>query len=651
MLKIALFSYQEKRGCTSMSVHLANFLASDEKNDVAFIEEKVPGRGTSFTFAKNKEEDGTYRFNHVHFYPLTVEKTPTEQIQVFDIGQIGILYKFDTYDKIYLCTDGTDDDWDSLAEYREDHPDFTPDILLFGASKECVRKWGSIGKTVLIGNQKETVIPQNFSMMITPFLYANKISVPIYHKDKIYAKIPFGAEDLPEEEPEEEPEAPEKEKAETELSSGLGVRSKVERADGDIDYVTVPVPGTITEPEPEPAPEPKPAPKAVREKPSVKDTLHELGQSAGKLANGFIKAHKKKAEEKKEPEALRVGSFYDQDKLFFDKCFPSKDLSKYSVLTTKRQSFIGLSDHIKSKKYDNSDRTLIDISEGKGELVQFLTQDILSGEYNLSRFSEEESASMRFYFLLINEIFESEIGKTVDISEYLEFKGYYNRLCEMKFMLEREWQERERRCHDLYERFRSYMYLYGMEIQETEHELYENEADPFLRKLAELKKSHLYDDVSILAVDQLIDEFKTYAADYGVAEPVEADTSDTGDTDDTSASSEASDTEAPVQPAELPDIKPPYRDMKFFVTCADGDGHTDRAVFAYNNLNNAVIGFLHHIGYVKTIGVIIDDKDYGLFSSKNGSVMVPLVLENAEIEKNIEEIRQRMLLLLSAAVL
>ena len=91
--------------------------------------------------------------------------------------------------------------------------------------------------------------------------------------------------------------------------------------------------------------------------------------------------------------------------------------------------------------------------------------------------------------------------------------------------------------------------------------------------------------------------------------------------------------------------------MKFFVTCADGDGHTDRAVFAYNNLNNAVIGFLHHIGYVKTIGIIIDDKDYGLFSSKNGSVMVPLVLENAEIEKNIEEIRQRMLLLLSTAVL
>ena len=66
-MKIGLFSLKDAVGCTSMSIHIANFLASDLKNKVALRE---IGRNAKYKTAKAEfQEDGTFVLNNVHYYP------------------------------------------------------------------------------------------------------------------------------------------------------------------------------------------------------------------------------------------------------------------------------------------------------------------------------------------------------------------------------------------------------------------------------------------------------------------------------------------------------------------------------------------------------------------------------------------------------
>ena len=62
------------------------------------------------------------------------------------------------------------------------------------------------------------------------------------------------------------------------------------------------------------------------------------------------------------------------------------------------------------------------------EFIQFMSVDLLTGEYDLKEFSLQEKKSMQMYFNFITACFQKFMGTTTNVQEYMAFKEYYNKL-------------------------------------------------------------------------------------------------------------------------------------------------------------------------------------------------------------------------------
>lgn len=677
-LNFGFFSLRDGAGCTSMSIHLANYLA-DVDGRVALKEEVLSGQKPVFTFMVPPDENGEYIFHHVHIVPSDGNEAHLrEPVVITDIGTVGLLYEFAHYDKLYLCTDGRESDRAWLAEYKADHPRFTTDILLFGASRETLRQWTAEGyKVTLIGDKKESCIPQNFAVSLSPFLRVHGQTPPVYHPDVTYEPIPFAGtdasaeleeeiaranapkkkglfgrspkkekekdvpkkerkkkepkkqeepkpalkpvpapvEDIPapsvkKDEPQAEPKheeysfvsvpAPQKrneKRAETtNAASELPKKPLDKEADAAASvrheakhdtYVNVPVPkpkkrntpkslcpsDTTTHPSstglkpeqpknevPEPAPTPieeeAPAPSVKEEAPSVRpsasavlphdDTSAEeerphtekkpKAERKPKAKAPKQKPVKEKTERKhKEHKSLfgllgqkprqtpalsapveepSAGSWHTvhEANVRFEDVKPSKDLSNYVCLTSGPNLYFGKASHIDRRQYRNDDGSLVQFNADvpKDELLQFFTQDLLSGEFQLLPFSDKETEAMTVYFSFLVDLLGKEIGKTADVSEFLAFKDYYNRLVEMKFFLEEEQNERALKAHSFAQKAREYADLYGKELNGTESDLIKNNGAPFLSMLSAIEQEHMVNDDAKTSLELLIDDIREF---------------------------------------------------------------------------------------------------------------------------------------------
>ena len=612
-LKIGFFAFHKGAGCRSMAIHLANYLACDN-NTVALVEVPTIDKNSEFKFSVPAEEDGTNVFNGVRFYPATCEAEPTEQWIVANIGEINTIYHFkDTYDKLYLCTTGSDEDFNLLQIYIGENPGFHTDILLFGASKDTLRKWSNAGfKTVLVSAEKEPRISQQFAMMFNTYLLMNRIKPPVYKSNRVYEPVPFADatdfvaddaanDDSAESEPANGDSASNEASDEpAELTSGLSVHSKVRGSDATgIDYVDVPVPEFDETAAEKKTKEERKAEKeaiakakqdeiAEKKRVAAEKRSVELSKKKEEAAKKKAEAEAKRAEiaekrrqeaavraEERESKKLRrqaereerqakreaaaaekepidingkikeitslfgkkksecddvvrekafcVGDWYDGASFKYSMETPCKDLSQYSVFQNGSTVCIGLRKNAKKNSYDNTDDSLIVLDDNiPGEFIQFMTQDLLSGEYELERFTKEDVLGMTAYFKFECQLFSENIGNSVSLSEFLSFKAYYNELVGIKMLLDQEWRDRERRAHDLYSRYNEYAELYSMPASLTERELYDGVVKPFRDELERIKKEHLKTDNAIALMDTLISDFWDYDHEYnGVELPKE----------------------------------------------------------------------------------------------------------------------------------
>ena len=115
-----------------------------------------------------------------------------------------------------------------------------------------------------------------------------------------------------------------------------------------------------------------------------------------------------------------------------------KDFECFSLIKKRENVYFGLSKNLKNKIYDNKDGSLIELTEITDDFLQFMTTDILSDEFELHAFSEEEKLGMQRYFNFVSKCFENHIGTTLTVAEYLAFKRYYNRLVSEVMRLEAE---------------------------------------------------------------------------------------------------------------------------------------------------------------------------------------------------------------------
>lgn len=280
MLKIGFFSLKDNVGCTSIAIHVANYLAEIEKTSVCVIEpEKKSIVKEESVYAKcnvDYEDDGTFVTNNVRFYPskrrkawiydtfedADTDRQPSEDIRIYDFGKVSFLHEFDSdFDKLYLCTDG-EDFYDEISFLKETKTE--SDVILFGASKELLNTYQAKGlKCIMIGNKKEERLPFTFACQLEVFLRLKGITPPTYHNNWTYAKIEFDYRPAPK--PEEKQgffdkfkknkkketvikDTPEDEKIEeeTKLDSGIQVAVKQKSRDANVytkaTFVNVPVP-------------------------------------------------------------------------------------------------------------------------------------------------------------------------------------------------------------------------------------------------------------------------------------------------------------------------------------------------------------------------------------------------------------------------
>ena len=127
--------------------------------------------------------------------------------------------------------------------------------------------------------------------------------------------------------------------------------------------------------------------------------------------------------------------------LTFTEVFPCKDIPAYSLMKRKHNIYFGMSKNVKKSSYDNRDQSLIELTEASEEFLQFMKEDLLSGEYELSAFTKGKGWSDYVFYIFCQSVLEKQIGVTLMVQEYLDFKKYYNRLVLKMFELEQKEKE------------------------------------------------------------------------------------------------------------------------------------------------------------------------------------------------------------------
>ena len=310
--------------------------------------------------------------------------------------------------------------------------------------------------------------------------------------------------------------------------------------------------------------------------------------------------------------------FYDKT-LFATEVIPCKDFGCYSLLKRKDNVYFGLTKNLKEKIYDNKDQSLIELTEVTEEFLQFMTADVLTEEYELHAFTEDEKFGMRMYFNFVSKCFEKHIGNTLTVSEYLAFKRYYNRLVREVMRLDEEKHRNYYRALPIAEDYMELMASYNMVLSESKREIVEGiiagKTDTYLENLDLIIEHHIVDEDAKRNLLMLKERIVYFADEDHFCKPDKEPEPDKA---------------KPVQilPAGFIPQIPMYQqagapligNMYFTLQCLNENREVvDEAYFATANMPQAMEDYRNKEAYIKRFGLIQDGRFVPLLSSEGGS--------------------------------
>lgn len=281
--------------------------------------------------------------------------------------------------------------------------------------------------------------------------------------------------------------------------------------------------------------------------------------------------------------------YYDRS-LSFSMSMVCKDISAYTLMKRKNNIYFGLSKNVGKSNYDNSDGSLVELTKASEEFLQFMSEDLLSGEYTLNPFSEKEKEGMKMYFDFVTRCFEAYIGVTLTVREYLNFKVYYNQLVSMMFELERQQKEDYYKALILADRYLCYMKCYGLECSDARDEVIKHIIsecnETYVNDIVLILKNHIVDEGAKDALEQLkgeIEHFHEKAEIIDVpeivSEPVE------------------------VIPKEILQKITQNNYMQIVIQLLDGKRElVDEALYASDNIRQALLDFERKDACIKRLG-------------------------------------------------
>lgn len=310
--------------------------------------------------------------------------------------------------------------------------------------------------------------------------------------------------------------------------------------------------------------------------------------------------------------------FYDKT-LYATEVMPCKDFGCYSLLKRKDNVYFGLTKNLTEKVYDNKDQSLIELTEITEEFLQFMTADVLTEEYELHVFTEDEKFGMRMYFNFVSKCFEKHIGNTLTVSEYLAFKRYYNRLVREVMSLDEEKHRNYYRALPIAKDYMELMASYNMVLSESKREIVEGiiagKTDAYVENLDLIIEHHIVDEEAkkdLLLLKERIIYFADEDHFCKLDKEQEPDKAKT----------------VQVLPAGFITQMPMFQqagapligNMYFTLQCLNENREVvDEAYFATANMPQAMEDYRNKEAYIKRFGLIQDGRFVPLLSSEGGS--------------------------------
>ena len=400
--------------------------------------------------------------------------------------------------------------------------------------------------------------------------------------------------------------------------------------------------------------EEEPVKVVVREKPNL---FTEMTEKVSKVLSAKKERQeveeRLRDEEKKNADTLCVEiPFYDSV-LVFTEMLPCKDIGAYCILKRKDNVYFGLRKNVSAGSYQNQDKSLMELTEITEEFIQFMSVDLLTGEYDLKEFSLQEKKSMQMYFNFITACFQKFMGTTTNVQEYMAFKEYYNKLVITCFSLEEKKHTDYYRALPLAESYMAYMESYNMVFAESKKQLVGRviaaDTSGMLEDLRQIMDNHIVDKAAKRKLEELMQKIKYFAEqdlfkdEVSHTEQVQSFTSMqsrfSGEIDPTPESLDpnirfkATDYNdgvlVSVEDMQRIQIKIQFLNQNHVVV--------DEALFAVNNIRQAVYDYLCRGAFIKKIGLYVSEKDIFLYSSKNSSLSVAVLTPEMRKIKNLDK--------------
>lgn len=217
--------------------------------------------------------------------------------------------------------------------------------------------------------------------------------------------------------------------------------------------------------------------------------------------------------------------FYDKSLTFTEK-IPCKDILSYTLLKRKNSIYFGVTKNIRKAVYDNRDQSLLELTEATDEFLQFMSEDLLDAIFQLETFTDKEKVGLRMYYNFLLACFQKQIGITLTIEEYVDFKLYYNRLITKIFELKKKQKEVYYEALMLADRYIDYAESYDLKCEETQEEVVANiiqdENERYIEEGNFILKNHMVDEYAkneLLSLIRKIEDFNK--ADIAIEEEQE----------------------------------------------------------------------------------------------------------------------------------
>lgn len=397
----------------------------------------------------------------------------------------------------------------------------------------------------------------------------------------------------------------------------------------------------------------------VKQVPVVKPNLFtEVSEKVSKVLSAkkerLAVEERLRDEEKKRADTMcEEIPFYDSV-LVFTEQLPCKDIGAYCILKRKNNVYFGLKKNVSGGSYHNQDKSLMELTEITEEFIQFVSVDLLSGEYDLKEFTLQEKKSMQMYFNFITSCFQKFMGTTTNVQEYLAFKTYYNRLVLTCFSLEEKRHTDYYRALPLVESYIAYMESYNMAYADSKKQLIgrviSSDTSGILEDLGQIMDNHIVDGAAKRKLEELVQKIKYFTEQDLFKDEVNhmEQTTDfmqvmpmrfTGEIDPTPESLDpnirfkATDYNdgvlVSVEDMQRIQIKIQFLNKNHVVV--------DEALFAVNNVRQAVYDYLCRGAFIKKIGLYVNEKDIFLYSSKNASLSVAVLTPEMRKIKNLDK--------------